>query len=115
MESIILTTYSKEEIKALIKECVIEALNEHKPPATKNDSDQLMNIKEVGQFLRLSVATIYGHVHNNVIPFSKRGNRLYFSKSVLVKWIQEGRRKTVSEIEKEADDYIQRKSVRNKL
>lgn len=70
--------------------------------------DQLLTIKETAEILHLSVATIYGYVSRNEIPFSKRPNskRLWFSKQDLTNWIKEGRKKTLSEIEGEANTYI---------
>lgn len=57
-----------------------------------------LDVKEAGELLRLSVQTVYGLVHTRQIPHSKKGNRLYFKKSELQQWMQEGRRKTIAEI-----------------
>jgi excisionase family DNA binding protein len=73
------------------------------------DPDQLMDIKEASAFIRLSVPTVYGLVHQSAIPVSKRGKRLYFSKRELLAWVQVGRRKTLEEIKAEADNYIKRR------
>lgn len=70
------------------------------------ESDQLLTIQQAGQLIKLSVPTIYGYVSKNEIPFSKKGKRLYFSKQQLFDWIQEGRKKTKSEITVEASSYL---------
>lgn len=64
--------------------------------------EQFLDVQEAGELLRLSVQTIYGLVHTRQIPHSKKGNRLYFKKSELQQWMQEGRRKTLSEIKEQA-------------
>jgi len=77
----------------------------------QSNADKLLTIKEAGEFLHLSVATLYGYVSRNDIPFSKRPNskRLWFSKQELVEWLKTGRKKTISEINAEANTYLKPK------
>lgn len=70
------------------------------------ESDQLLTIQQAGELIKLSVPTLYGYVSRNQIPFSKKGKRLYFSKQQLFDWIQEGRKKTIAEIQGEANTYL---------
>lgn len=70
------------------------------------EGDQLLTIKKAGEFISLSVPTIYGLVSRNEIPVSKKGKRLYFSKQELTNWIQEGRKKTRSEISGEVNLHL---------
>ncbi len=62
------------------------------------EPDRFLSVREVGKYLRLSPATIYGLVLNRRIPHQKRGNRLYFLKSEIDDWIKAGRRRTVDEM-----------------
>lgn len=62
-----------------------------------------LNIKEVSKLTELSVPTLYGYVQRNEIPYYKKGNRLKFFKSEIINWIKEGKVKSVSEIEADAD------------
>lgn len=78
------------------------------PYQANQESDFFMDVKEASEFLRLSVPTIYGLVHQSVIPVNKKGKRLYFSKKELTSWIHTGRRKTLYEIKEEADNYLKR-------
>lgn len=78
----------------------------------QHESDILLTIQEAAKFLNLSVATLYGYVHQSEIPVSKKRKRLYFSKQELLEWIKTGRKKTVSEIETEANHYLQRNKKR---
>jgi excisionase family DNA binding protein len=80
----------------------IETLLINNSNNTQADPEQLLNIKQAGELLNLSVPTLYGYVHRAEIPVSKRGKRLYFSKQELLDWIKLGRKKTVSEIKAEA-------------
>jgi len=76
---------------------------------TQPETDQLLTIKQAGEFLTLSVPTLYGLVSKNTIPVSKQGKRLYFSKQELTDWIKAGRKLTVSEIESQAGEYLVKK------
>ncbi|MBK9504754.1 MAG: helix-turn-helix domain-containing protein [Bacteroidetes bacterium] len=75
------------------------------------EAEQLFTIKQAAEFLNLSVPTIYSYVQRAGIPVSKRQKRLYFSKKELLDWVKEGRKKTLSEIEEEANSRIKRNSL----
>lgn len=62
-----------------------------------------LNIKEISKLTELSVPTLYGYVQRNEMPYYKKGNRLKFFKSEIINWIKEGKVKSVSEIEADAD------------
>lgn len=57
--------------------------------------------------------TVYGWVHNGLIPVHKGGKRLRFLKSEIDNWIKQGRKKTLAETVAEAEAYIKRKGVTN--
>lgn len=73
------------------------------------ESDQLLTIQQAGEYIKLTPPTIYGLVSKNTIPYSKKGKRLYFSKLQLMEWIQQGRRKTIDEVNAEANTYIKKR------
>jgi len=85
----------------------IEQLLLSRELSTKTESDQLLTVQETADFLHLSVPTIYGLNSKGELPACKRGKRLYFSKQELTNWIKAGRKKTNSEIQAEADVYVQ--------
>ncbi|RFZ91065.1 DNA-binding protein [Mucilaginibacter conchicola] len=65
----------------------------------KNEEEnELMNVQEAAQFLKISVASLYTRVSRNEIPVSKPGKRLYFNRTELIDWIRGGRKKTLTEI-----------------
>jgi excisionase family DNA binding protein len=76
---------------------------------TEPEPDHLLTIQQTGEFLHLSVPTIYGLVSRSEIPVSKKGKRLYFSKQELTDWVKEGRKKTLTEINTEASIYLKKK------
>ena len=71
-----------------------------------NETDELLTIAQAAKFLNLSTPTIYSKVSRNEIPVNKQGKRLYFYKSELAEWIKSGRKKTLTEIKQEADEYL---------
>ena len=59
---------------------------------------EFLTIKELSEYLKLTVPTIYGYTSTNRIPHIKRGKRLYFKKSDIDIWIEKGQRKTIDEM-----------------
>lgn len=75
-------------------------------PQPQQETDKFLTIQETADFLNLSVPTIYSKVQRRQLPYMKQGKRLYFSKTELTEYIEQGRKKTVSEIESEALSYL---------
>lgn len=100
----IIIQLDSSELNQIIQKAVRKVLSEVPLPRLP-ETDQLFTLKEASDFLNLSSKTIYGYVHRQEIPVSKRGNRLYFSKEDLTQWVKNGQRKTISEIEKEAEVF----------
>lgn len=71
-------------------------------------TDRWLSIDELCEYLpgKPAKATIYGKVHLREIPHKKFGKRLAFRKSEIDSWLNSKGRKTVSEIEAEATDYL---------
>ena len=95
----------------------INQLEEERKEATQNKGllkvktanewlEQFLNIQEAAQFLNLTVPTMCSKVSNRELPCMKRGKRLYFSSTELMEYIKEGRKKSYSEIEQEAETYL---------
>ncbi|MCA6361699.1 MAG: helix-turn-helix domain-containing protein [Bacteroidetes bacterium] len=91
----------------------IERILVEQNPPQHAETEQLLTIQQAGEFLNLSVPTLYGYVSRSAIPVSKRGKRLYFSKLELLQWIKDGRKKTAAEIKNEAESYLKSKRGRN--
>lgn len=71
--------------------------------------EQLLTVQEAAQFLNLTVPTIYSKVSKGELPVMKRSKRLYFSSIELMDYLKAGRKKSNSEIESEADNYLNKK------
>ncbi len=71
------------------------------------ETDKLFTVPEAADFLHLAVPTIYSMVSRAEIPVCKRSKRLYFSKQALTDYIKAGHKKTATEIDAEAEAFIQ--------
>jgi len=60
---------------------------------------------------RPSAATVYGWVSRGEVPFHKTEGKkpLRFLKSEIDQWLLTGKHKTISEIERESEDYLKTK------
>ena len=88
----------------------------HQPKQVSTDqTEQFLTIQQAAELLNLSVPTIYGYVHRAEIPVCKRAGtkKLIFRKQELMEWVKVGRKKTVSEIEAEANQYFTKKKGAN--
>lgn len=102
MEKILLLSISKNELEDIIENRIRKVLSELKIGGETVDKEELLTLNETANFLKLSIPTIYAYVSSRKIPFFKKNNRLYFKRNELFRWIEEGKHKTTSEIEKEA-------------
>lgn len=89
---------------------ILEALAIGKNP---NQSEQLLSIQEAAEFLSLSVPTVYSKVSKGELPVMKRSKRLYFSQSELLSYLKEGRKKSITEIDQQAEAYLKKKGGNN--
>ena len=99
MSQVIVT--SKEELATLIKVAIHQALGEQSENSIEKDKDKIISIQEASAFLNLAKQTLYSFTSRNIIPFFKKGKKLYFRKSDLINWLSEGKQKSKSEILKE--------------
>lgn len=85
---------------------------------TKNEqpnecSDCWFNVDELIEYLpdKPAKATVYGWVSSRQIPHHKGKKKLRFLKSEIDKWMAEGKRKSENELQEEAIQYLNRKSL----
>lgn len=106
-QSLFLTTFTAPEFKFLLRQ-ELEAFFERKKNSDLQcqEEDQLLTIKEAADLLKYSVPSIYRLISAKQIPNLKRGGKILFSKDELLAWAKEGRRKTVKEIEEDAERYL---------
>ena len=99
-----LTTLTEAEFKDFLKEAVREVVQEALSGMT-GAPPEIMDIKLAADFLRLKINTIYEKTSLKLIPHFKKGNKLYFYRSELQEWLNEGKVKTYREIEGDAATY----------
>tara|TARA_B110000046_G_scaffold12569_1_gene12425 strand:- start:4304 stop:4654 length:351 start_codon:yes stop_codon:yes gene_type:complete len=81
-------------------------LIEKQEQAPTTQPEQLLTIQEAAEFLSLTVPTMYSKVSKGELPVMKRSKRLYFSRTELMAYLKEGRKKSNAEIEQEAEAYL---------
>lgn len=69
----------------------------------KNEAQQQKEWLDLNELLNYlpekpAKATAYSWVHNSIIPYHKRGKKLFFLKSEIDSWLQQGRKNTLAEI-----------------
>jgi hypothetical protein len=86
----------------------IERLLLEKSNETQSETAQWLNLSELCAYLpdRPARPTVYGWVHDGLIPCHKGAKKLRFLKTDIDLWLKNGRRKTVSEIDAEANQYL---------
>ena len=95
-----------------IKKLLLEITNRSTPGDYSNNSGDLMTLKNVMEYLSISSSTIYKLSSTMEIPHIKRGNRLYFQKEEINKWLAKSKIKTKAEIEEEANDYLLKRKIK---
>ena len=100
MEKIIVMTASELEImiEKVVRRVIVE-----KPvaPEMLGSFPMLLSLQDTAIFLDLAPQTIYGYTAKRMIPFIKKCKELYFNRSDLEEWLNEGKKKTLTEIERD--------------
>lgn len=89
-------------------ERIEDLLSELQSPS--KDTEELLSIQQVSQLVHLQVPTLYAYVHKREIPFSKKGKRLYFSRSEIIEWIKQGKHNSVCEVHEQVEDFLNSKA-----
>ena len=107
----ILLQLDSEQLNSLIQNAVRKAISETPKVEQPTETDRWFDLKELCQYHpdKPSKPTVYGWVHNGLIPHHKGGKKLRFLKSEIDNWIKQGRRKTLAETAIEAAQYVQSK------
>jgi len=112
MESIVIKQITTEEIQEIFRSVLAEFYRESISNAAS--LSEIGGVELAIEITGLAKSTIYSLVSKRAIPHSKRGKRLYFSRKALLDWIDEGRRKTETEICSDAE-RIWEKNLGRKL
>ena len=72
----------------------------------KNTQPKIMGFEQCRELLSCSRSYLYKKTSTNSIPHAKKGKRLFFERSKIIKWLLENQAKTIDEIEAETDDFL---------
>lgn len=98
MQPQIITIFNENEFRQLLISCMKEVVGQDKTPTTDLTQNSLLTIEQAASYLNLAKQTLYGYTSQRLIPFLKRGKKLYFEPEALDAWLQEGKKQTQAEI-----------------
>ncbi len=105
--SLLLESFITPIVERVVSKAMLRAIQQNSQVLNhKSNSEEILNLDEAADLLDLSKNTIYQKTSKNRIPFFKRGRKLYFKRSELLKWIEAGKQKTVEEVLADTDDYL---------
>lgn len=107
MQNLVFTQLSIPEVRQLFREEFETFFAGNPITTTQSNSDEIGGIELAETVTGYKRPTIYDLVHKRLIPHSKRGKRLIFSKNEILEWLRSGKRKTQAEIQAEADNFLQ--------
>ena len=109
----ILTT--KEELSTIIETVFRSVLSDQKPlaPEALTPKREIIDVEEACQFLNLAKPTLYRYTSKGTIPHFKKGRKLYFRRSELLAWVDEGRQNTVEQEKIRLDKYLSKNKKGN--
>jgi len=104
----IIVQLNSEQLSNLIQSSIRTVLKETqtKTDEPNDQQERLLTIREAADFLSLTVPTMYSKVSKGELPVMKRSKRLYFSRTELLDYLKEGRKKSNAEIDQEAQAYF---------
>ena len=110
----IILQLDSQQLQTLVQDAIRSVITEQPPKTNTSPAPvkDLLTITEAADFLNLAKPTIYGLVSQSKIPCMKKGKKLYFSRIELLSWLQEGKRKTVAELQDDAESYVIQKRKR---
>ena len=113
MQEMMITHVTIDELKEMFR-AEMQAALASIPPVEGVPQEDLLTTNGVCKLLGLTRNTIYSLVHHREIPCMKRGNKLYFSKKELIRWISQGRKSTKEELAAQAQAFLDSRPPRKK-
>ena len=93
----------RAEVKSLVEKGQVSIVPQKRIP---------IDIEEACRIIGKAKPTVYALVRKRMIPCYKNGKKLYFFEEELLEWITKGKKKTLLEIESEAEaEYNKRKNI----
>lgn len=110
METVFLSL-SKSDFQDLIAETVNACLRRNTQDKQPAEADRWFDISELCAYHpdKPAKPTVYSWVNSGLIPVHKSGKKLRFLKSEIDNWLKQGKKKSTSDINAEANNYLTRK------
>jgi len=101
----------KENLEPIIDECITRAMNKYINELRFDEpiNNNVLGIKEVAEYLKISKSTVYKFTMEHQIPHYKVGRKAYFRKEEIDQWINKGKVKTREELSAEQDARLAQK------
>lgn len=87
----------KDDLEIIIQEALFKSLQKQQLKR-EEETERFFSLEEASKFLQLAKQTLYSFTSQRTIPFIKKGKKLYFRKSDLEKWLNEGQKRSKAEI-----------------
>ncbi len=112
MHNVVLSQIDPETLISSISERVTANILKAVGNEQSNSTDRWFNLIEFCNYHpdKPTKPTVYGWVNANTVPVHKGGKKLRFLKSEIDDWLKQGRRKTLAEINNEAESYLTKKN-----
>ena len=104
----IIIQLDSEQLNSVIQNAIRKVLRETPPQyqTTPTAQAEIVDIDEAANLLNLAKQTVYTLTSKREIQFFKRGKKLYFKRADLLKFIEDGKQKTVVEMQQDLDDHL---------
>lgn len=116
MENVILSPISLDELEARIDNSVQKSLKGFFESLNLKGSGEgqpdIIPFKEGCKLLNITESTGYSKISKRELPFIKKGKFVYFSRKKLIEWLHSGEKKTLEELEVEADTLLKTRRSR---
>ena len=92
-------------------ETLLLELKENGLHSETGNGNKWLDLDELSEYLpqKPSKATLYAKLAKSEIPAHKRGKKWFFLKDEIDAYLKQGRKKTTSEIQAEADNFLAKK------
>ena len=109
-------TYSFDAMPKLLADImdkleVLEKKVDQLQTSSPETPDTWLNLKDLCKYLPNHPAeqTVYGWTSTHFIPYHKKGKNVVFLKSEIDRWLTDGKKKSMRDIEEEAAAYVNSK------
>jgi len=105
-----LVSFIRNLIRPIIKECIRDEFSHLRVVKPDKHEKEILNVSEASEILGVSVSTMYSYTHRNLIPFYKKGKKLWFKRMEIESWINSGKNITQEEFNENANRKVNLKS-----